>query len=168
MLYHVVRAPNVDWYPSVLKFTADKYQEYDEWIEQFGRWGGISEHVVYTMNFKTLTYSTPNFLFCSNFHYTKESTTYNICLEYICGQLYPFIKPLPVRDKQRESFLSIYYKPHQVLIKDKDVRNLPLDATPGKIGGNNEPNKYGDPNPPKMPVLNEYIIISGAFLLPPQ
>ena len=38
----------------------------------------------------------------------------------------------------------------------------------GKTGENNEPKNHGEPNFPKMPVLNEYGIIGGAFLLTPQ
>ena len=36
---------------------------------------------------------------------------YNIRLEYICEDLYPFIKPLPARDKKIDSCPSIDYKP---------------------------------------------------------
>ena len=37
-----------------------------------------------------------------------------------------------------------------------------------KNGENNEPKNHGEPNFPKIPVLNEYGIIGGAFLLTPQ
>ena len=45
---------------------------------------------------------------------------------------------------------------------------MPSDKTPGKTGYSNEPNKNGDQNSSKMPVLNEYGIIGVEFLLPPQ
>ena len=39
---------------------------------------------------------------------------------------------------------------------------------PLKTWDNNETNKHGDPNSPDMTVLNEYVIIGGAFLLQHQ
>ena len=72
------------WYPSVLNFNDSEYSEYDEWIETFGRLSGNTEHIVYTMTFKALTYSTLNFFFLSNLNYTKEPITSNLCLGYLC------------------------------------------------------------------------------------
>ena len=71
-------------------------------------------------------------------------------------------------DKQSDSFLSIYYKPPQVLRKDEDVGNMPHGRTPGKIGKKNKPNMDGETNSPKIPIFNSYGIIGGSFLLPPQ
>ena len=45
---------------------------------------------------------------------------------------------------------------------------MPHDKIPGKTGEKNEPNKHEEQNSPKTPVLNEYGIIGGAFLIPPQ
>ena len=56
--------------------------------------------------------------------------------------MYPFIKPLPVRDKQSDSFTSIDYETPLVSRDDKDNENM----TYGKTGKNNEPNNHGDPN----------------------
>ena len=95
---HVFLTPNMDWCPSVLNFTADEYAEYEEWLEQFGRWTGTTEHVVHTMTFNALTDNFYNFLFSYSLLYTDEPTSYNLSLEYLCGEMYPFIKPLSVRD----------------------------------------------------------------------
>ena len=53
-------------------------------------------------------------------------------------------------------------------MNEKDNENLTQVETSGKNGKTNEPNKHGKKNSPKMPVLNEYGCICGAFLLPPQ
>ena len=94
-LFHVVLTQNMDLYPSVLNFTAT---EYDEWLDQFGLLEGISEHVVHNMNIKTLTDNTVNLLFCYNLNYTEESNLYNLHRKSLCGWMYPFIKPILVRD----------------------------------------------------------------------
>ena len=67
----------------------------------------------------------------------KEPMESNICLESICGEIYPFIKPLPVKDKQSESFTSIDYKPPLY------VGNMPHDKTSGKNGEKNEKKPWG-------------------------
>ena len=87
----------MDWDPSVINFSED---EYDEWLENFGLWNDTAEHVIHTMNFKVLTDTTQNLIFRSNIMSTEEPTVSNIHLIYMCGDLYPFIKPLPVRDKK--------------------------------------------------------------------
>ena len=69
-----------------------------------------TEHVVCTPS-KVLTDATHDFLFCSNLQSTEEPKSSNLSLEYICRDIYLFIKPLQVRDKQSESFISIDYKP---------------------------------------------------------
>ena len=81
------------------------------------------------MTSKILTGATHNFLFRSILLSTEEPTAPNLCLESIFGVLYSFIKPIPVRDKQSESFLSIYYK------RPLDVGNMTHDKIPGKTGG---------------------------------
>ena len=86
-----------------------------------------------------------NLLFRSNLKYNEEPTTSDIFLGSLCGELCPFIKTLPVRDKQSESFISIYYKPPQVSLENK-FGNLPHDKNPGKTGENDEFNKNRDPN----------------------
>ena len=106
------------------------------------------------MTSRALIDATLYFFFYSNPYSTEEPKTSNIHLEYLCGELYPFIKPLPLRDKQSESFISIYYKPPQFLIEDKDVLNLPHDKTPVKNGYSNEPINHGEPNSSKMLFLN--------------
>ena len=116
---HDFLTPNMNLHPSVLNFTESECSAYYEWLEQFISWGGTSEHVVHTMNFKTLNDATNYFLFHYNLFSTEKSTASNIHLECLCGELYPFIKPIPVRDKQSESFLSIDYK-------------LPLDSREDK------------------------------------
>ena len=45
ILSHVILTSNIDCYPTVLNFTASKYDEYDEyyeWLEQFGSWDGTA------------------------------------------------------------------------------------------------------------------------------
>ena len=158
----------MNWYPKVLNFTAVEYAKYDECLELFCRWAATAEHIVHTMNFKSLNYATLNFLFRYNLHYNEEITTSNLCHKPLYGGIYYFIINIPVRYKQSESFLSIYYKPPQFLREDKYVGGMPCDKTPGKTGYSNEPNNHGDPNSPKMPVLNEYGIIGVEFILPPQ
>ena len=88
------------------------------------------------MTYNVITDATHNFLFRYNFCSTEEPMSSNIRLEPICGGLYPFIKLLPVRDKQSESFLSIYYK------TPLDFLNIHL----GKTGEKNEPNIQGGIN----------------------
>ena len=61
-------------------------------------WTNTAEHVVYTSKF--LTNSTKYFLFYDNLCYTEEPKASNIFLGYLCGELYPFIKNLSVRDEQ--------------------------------------------------------------------
>ena len=53
------------------QFTEAEYYEYNEWLEQFGRWAGTVEHVVHTMTCKAHTDATNDFLFRSNLHSTK-------------------------------------------------------------------------------------------------
>ena len=72
-------------------------------------WDNTAENVVYTS--KVLTNSTQYLLFCYNLCSTDEPKASNICLEYICGELYPFIKNLLVRDEQTDSCTIIGYKP---------------------------------------------------------
>ena len=60
------------------------------------------------------------------------------------------------------------YKPPQLLREDKSIGNIPRYKNPGETGENNEPNKHRNLNSSKMPVLNEYLIIGGAFFLPTQ
>ena len=45
---------------------------------------------------------------------------------------------------------------------------MPHDKTPFKNGENSKYNNKEETNSPKMPVLKEYIIIGGVFILPPQ
>ena len=85
-------------------------------------WDNTVEHVVY--NSKVLTNSNHDFLFRSNLHFTEEPKESNENIDYLCWELKFFIKPLPVSDKQIDSCPSIYYKPPQVLIKEKDNENL--------------------------------------------
>ena len=120
------------------------------------------------MKCTALTYATHTFLFHYIPLYTGEPTASNPCLGSLCEELYPFIKPLPVRDKKSESFISIDYNPPLVSREDKYFGNLPHDKIPGKTGNNNETNKNGEPNSPNIPVLNAYGIIYGAFILPPH
>ena len=89
ILSHVFLTPNIDWYPSVLNFTAAEYYEYDERLEIFDQWAGTAEHVVHTMNFKALTGYTLNFLFCYDLNFTEEPTAFNPRLEYILGGCNP-------------------------------------------------------------------------------
>ena len=89
----------MDWYPSVINFTLD---EYDEWLEQFGCWSGTAEHFIHIMTFKALNDATQKFLLHYRLSSTEEPMESNRCLDPLCGGLYPFIKPLPVRDKQSE------------------------------------------------------------------
>ena len=79
------------------------------------------------MNFKVLTDTTQNLIFRSNIMSTEEPTVSNIHLIYMCGDLYPFIKPLPVRDKKSESFLSNDYKTPLVTREDKYVGDMTHD-----------------------------------------
>ena len=58
----------MDWYPSVLNFTSD---EYDEWLEQFRFWSGTSEHLIHIMTFKALNDATYKFLFHSRLSSTE-------------------------------------------------------------------------------------------------
>ena len=148
----------MDCSTNFLNFTES---EYDDWLEQFSRWAGTAEHVLHTMPLKALTDSTQNFLLLSNLRSNEEPTASNICLEYLCGYLYPFIKPISVRDKQSDSCLSIYYKPPLFSREDKENENL----TSGKNRENSEPNKYWYPNSPNMEVLIEHAISGHKFLL---
>ena len=91
-----------------------------------------------------------------------------LCLNPICGYPYSFTKYFLVRDKTIESCQDIDYKPCLVSREDKDDENLDQDKNFGKFGDTNEPNKYGDPNATKIPVLNTYGIISHIFLMPKQ
>ena len=61
----------MDWYPSVPNFTEPEWTEYEELIENFGRWAGNVEHVVHTINFKSLTDTNHNFIFDSNLRSTE-------------------------------------------------------------------------------------------------
>ena len=120
------------------------------------------------MTFKALTDDALNFFFRSNLHSTEETMKSNICLEYIYGELYPFTKPLPVRYKQSESFISIDYKPPHVLRDNKDVGNRLFNKTPGETGGKSEPNKDGYPNSTKIAVFIEHYIAGHKFILSTQ
>ena len=51
------------------------------------------------MTYKALIDATHNFLFRYNLFYTEKPTDHNLLLQYICGEIYPSIKP--------DSFLSI-------------------------------------------------------------
>ena len=136
ILSYVVLTPNMDWNHSVLNFSED---EYDERLETFGLWTDTVEHVIPTMNFKVLIDTTQNLIFCSNLISSEEPTVSNIRLEAMCGGMYPFMKPLPVRDKQSDSFPSIDYKAPLVTREDKYVGNLPGYKTPDKSEENSKP-----------------------------
>ena len=99
----------MDWNPSILNFIEAKYEEYDEWIVKNGFWVNTAEHIIYTS--KVLTDATHDFPFHSSLPSTEEPKASNIFLGYIYGELYQFIKPLPVRDKKSDSCHSIDYKP---------------------------------------------------------
>ena len=163
----VFLTPNMDRNNNIPNSTESKYAECAEYLETFGCLANTAEHVVYTPS-KVLTDTTHDFLFCSNLWSAEESKASNICLAYLCRDLYHFTKPLQVRDKQSESFISIDYKPPLLSREDKYFGNPPHDKIPGKTGDNNEPSKHRDPNSPNMPVLNEYGIIGGIFILPTQ
>ena len=158
----------MDWDSIVLNFTEVKYAEYNEWLEKIGHWDGTAEHVIHTMKFNALNNSTHNLLFHYKLCSTEEPIASNICVESLCGELYPFIKPLPVRYKQSESFLSIDYKTPQVLREDKYVGNIPHDKPPEKTGEKNETNKYGYLNSTNMTVLIKHNIYGHKLLLLPQ
>ena len=69
LLFHAVINPNVYWDTNVLNFTAAKYYEYGEWIEQFGCWAGTAKHFIHTMNFKALYLSLS--IYITGLHVTK-------------------------------------------------------------------------------------------------
>ena len=68
---------------------------------------------------------------------------YNLLLEYLCGDMFPFTKTLPARDKKSESFISIYHKPPLVLREDKDVENMPNDKPLEEMGRVMNPKSMG-------------------------
>ena len=74
-----------------------------------GCWYNTVKHVVYTS--KVLTDSSKDLNFCYKPCSTEKPKASNIRLESICGELYPFMKHLPVRDEQSDSFPIIDYKP---------------------------------------------------------
>ena len=163
ILSHAILNPNMDWNPSILNLNEYKYVKYDECIEEFGCWDNTSEHVVCTS--KVLTNDTQDFPFFSNLCYTEETKAPNICLEYLCGDLYPFIKNLPVRYVVCN---IINYKPPLFYIKYKDNEIMTQGETSGINGKTNETNKYGYPNSPQMLVLKKYGFIGDELILPPK
>ena len=113
------------------------------------------------------TDSTQNFILCSNLRSTEEPTASNINVESLCGELYPFIKRLPVRDKQSESFIGIYYKPSQVLREDKDFGNMPHDKSHGKMGRTMDPTSMGISICPRYKsLLNMILMVANFFYYP--
>ena len=57
-------------------------------------------NVVHAMTFKALTDTTHKNIFHSSLLSTEEPMVSNLHLESICGEFYPFTKPLTVRDEQ--------------------------------------------------------------------
>ena len=101
-LSHAIPIPNIYWNASVLYFNESEYDEYDEQLEQVGCQSVTVEHVLHTITFKSLTCSTHNLLLCSNLISTEEPTSFNLHLESLCGDMYPFIKIPSVKYKQSD------------------------------------------------------------------
>ena len=98
---------------------------------KIGCWYNTAEHVVYIS--KVITNTTQDFIFCPNLISTKEPKPSNLRLKHLCGDLHPFIKPIPVMDKQSYSCSSIYYKQLVFSREEKDNANLTQDETHKKL-----------------------------------
>ena len=112
-------------------------------LKYFCCWSNTSEHVVYTSD--DLTNATQYFLLYYNLISTEEPKAYNICLECLCGYLYPFTKPIPFREKKSYLCPGIDYKPLLISIKEKDNEILTQGETSGKNINTNETNNREEP-----------------------